>query len=220
MRYRGVITKTLIIDKNGCICDHKGNKFTSVPAMCAAWGVSNTTFRQRIIKSGYSLEKALTYKNGNHGKVVGDAICVFGTYYPHIQSIADAYALTWDTVSDNLKDIEGYLTNSGNLTFEGIRYGSLASLSAKFGVGIYTLRQRLSRGWSLHDALHTPVGVQGVGNCRPCRDHLGNEFDSKSSMCGFWGVPAETFTKRISRHWSLEKALTTPVRLWRLPAEV
>lgn len=45
-------------------------------------------------------------------------------------------------------------------------------------------------------------------------DHLGNEFKSIKEMCEFHHIPSKTYDHRVNRHhWSMEKALTTPLRV-------
>ena len=48
---------------------------------------------------------------------------------------------------------------------------------------------------------------------KKCKDHTGKVFDSIKEMCDFWNIPPETFNRRIKVYgYSLEKALTTPLR--------
>lgn len=45
-------------------------------------------------------------------------------------------------------------------------------------------------------------------------DHLGNEFESIKDMCEFHHIPSKIYDNRVNRqHWSMEKALTTPLRV-------
>lgn len=45
-------------------------------------------------------------------------------------------------------------------------------------------------------------------------DHLGNEFKSIKDMCEFHHIPSKIYDNRVNRqHWSMEKALTTPLRV-------
>lgn len=45
-------------------------------------------------------------------------------------------------------------------------------------------------------------------------DHLGNEFKSIKEMCEFHHIPLKIYDNRVNRHhWSMEKALTTPLRV-------
>ena len=46
----------------------------------------------------------------------------------------------------------------------------------------------------------------------PCKDHLGNEFPSKTAMYKHYGISKDIFIKRIKeKKMSLKEALTTPV---------
>jgi len=45
-------------------------------------------------------------------------------------------------------------------------------------------------------------------NNKRCKDHLGNEYESKGDMFKTYGVSYSAFTKRIDRGWSLGEALT------------
>lgn len=45
-------------------------------------------------------------------------------------------------------------------------------------------------------------------------DHLGNEFKSIKDMCEFHHIPSKIYNNRVNRHhWSMEKALTTPLKV-------
>ncbi len=47
-------------------------------------------------------------------------------------------------------------------------------------------------------------------------DHLGNEFKSIKEMCEFHHIPSKIYDNRVNRqHWSMEKALTTPLRVYK-----
>lgn len=44
-------------------------------------------------------------------------------------------------------------------------------------------------------------------------DHYGNEFNSIADMCEFHHIPYDVYKARVYKyHWSMEKALNTPVR--------
>ena len=48
---------------------------------------------------------------------------------------------------------------------------------------------------------------------KPCWDHMGNYFKNIKSMCKFWHIRYETFSRRITVYnMSLEEALTKPVK--------
>ena len=47
----------------------------------------------------------------------------------------------------------------------------------------------------------------------PCFDHEGNIYDNIKSMCSFWHIKPETFTRRMNVYgMTLEEALTRPVK--------
>lgn len=46
----------------------------------------------------------------------------------------------------------------------------------------------------------------------PSKDHLGNTYSSISEMCKHWGIRGALFSYRLSKGWSVEKSLTTPVK--------
>ncbi len=43
-------------------------------------------------------------------------------------------------------------------------------------------------------------------------DHLGKKYYSITSMCIRWGIARKLYEYRVSRGWTLERALTTPPR--------
>ena len=52
-----------------------------------------------------------------------------------------------------------------------------------------------------------------ISNNKPCFDHLGNIYGSLKSMCDYWNINPETYTRRINvYHMPIEEALTTPVK--------
>lgn len=63
--------------------------------------------------------------------------------------------------------------------------------------------------WSLEKTLTTPPQDTLRTTAIKCRDHLGNEFESKKAMCEYWHIPRAIYFQRIKAGWDLEKALTT-----------
>jgi hypothetical protein len=50
---------------------------------------------------------------------------------------------------------------------------------------------------------------------KPCKDHLGKEHPSVTAMCKAYGVTYTVYINRISRGWTKEASLTTPVGSYR-----
>ncbi len=55
--------------------------------------------------------------------------------------------------------------------------------------------------------------MQQISHDKPCSDHLGNIFGNIKSMCAYWHIRPETFTRRINVYkMTVEEALTKPVK--------
>lgn len=88
----------------------------------------------------------------------------------------------------------------------GSQFESTKEMISRWGISRETYNKRLSDGWSLEKTLTTPVSY--ANNTQKCRDHLGNEFESKGAMYKAYGVSRATFSNRLLSGWSLEEALT------------
>lgn len=89
----------------------------------------------------------------------------------------------------------------------GNEFDSIKNMCIHWGIPSHTFQYRINKGWSLKDALTTPIRETS----KVCYDHNNNKFKSMSDMCIHWGIPIRTFCHRINQGWSLEDALTTPV---------
>ena len=47
-----------------------------------------------------------------------------------------------------------------------------------------------------------------------CKDHLGNEYNTIKELCSAYSITRHAYHKRIKSGWSLEKTLTTPVKVY------
>lgn len=54
--------------------------------------------------------------------------------------------------------------------------------------------------------------IKDVASVESRTDHKGVVYESQNSMCYAWGIRPDTYSRRISRGWSKEKALTTRPR--------
>ena len=92
---------------------------------------------------------------------------------------------------------------------DGTVYPSRADFVNRFAHESVTDRafgDRLKRGWSVEDALHTPSRALGI------TDHTGVWHRSIKAMAKAWGIAHNTLLRRLHiYHWSVRKALTTPV---------
>lgn len=51
-----------------------------------------------------------------------------------------------------------------------------------------------------------------MAGSKPCTDHLGNSFNSITSMCKYWGIDVKVFGTRMRNNWPLDIALTKGLR--------
>lgn len=93
----------------------------------------------------------------------------------------------------------------------GRRFPTFRALCAAWGQPEKRAAKRLAKGWQLKRALTAPP--KKPWDPVPCTDHTGRQFPSQGAMCEAWGIAQGLFCNRIHlRGWSLERALTTPVR--------
>lgn len=142
--------------------DHLGNHFKSVSAMTKHWGISPSSYQDRINK-GWSLEKSLTTptKNIRRPQEYTD---FKGNVFPNATSMAKEYGVALVTL---LK-----LLNKGNTPEEatyllsqraskrgefvdhlGVKFSSRAEMLKTYGVNHATFYRRMEYGWSLEEAL-------------------------------------------------------------------
>lgn len=77
--------------------DHIGNSFRSYRDMCKYWGIDAQVFRRRQ-KTGWSLEKALTGKDGRKTEIKDH----LGNTYQTINDMAKAYGMKPTTLQYRL----------------------------------------------------------------------------------------------------------------------
>lgn len=144
--------------------DHLGQKFDQLEDMCRQHNISVAAFNYRL-QQGYSVEDALTLPL-NHGKtvVVGDKVyssissaCKDNnidpqTYTYRLQqglSVEDALSPERLRMREALgKQCEDHLGN---------KYIQTKQMCDHYGIQLQTYMKRIQRGYSVKDALETPV---------------------------------------------------------------
>lgn len=211
------------------IQDHLGNNFKSVSAMTKHWGISRTTYLSRI-NMGWSVEKALTFTIREESRPKGGVVDHLGnkfgsksqmlkhwgisnaTYYnrTHSEGLSMEEALTKPIAKTySFKEVTDHLGNN---------YRSLSLMARTYGIKPITLRDRLERGWSVREALTTPVDTSTLR--KTCttegirvQDHKGVWYNSYYELAKAYGLTISTLYGRLVRlGWSIEKALLTPTK--------
>lgn len=91
-------------------------------------------------------------------------------------------------------------------------YVSKNKLYQAYNTDWSTIKYRMTHmGMSLEDALTIPYS-DNTGGLHKVYDHLGNEFPTKEAMCTYYGIPRATFFRRLRIGWTLEDALTKPLK--------
>lgn len=98
----------------------------------------------------------------------------------------------------------------------GNEYPSVPEMCAAYGIPFSTYTGRLSRGWTLEQAL-TVATETTAPKVNPRKekvhDHEGNEFVSIGAMCRHWGIDEKVYwSRKRLLGWPLDKILTEPVR--------
>lgn len=201
----------LIKQENGCYFDHLKNPFCSIRNMCKCWHVVPDTFYNRI-NNGFSLKYTLTHNNPiTTPDVDKDIIWVFGAPYATYTDVDKAFGFCGRVSHKHSDDLEGWLTKEGRYYIDDKIFCSTAELAEAYGKTEACIYNRINLyGWSLDDAVHKPVKETNRG--MPCKDHLGNDYISKSAMTAAYHISNNIFHSRIKNGWSLKDALTVPVK--------
>ncbi|MBR3468211.1 MAG: hypothetical protein IKH28_00705 [Lachnospiraceae bacterium] len=192
--------------------DHLGNVFSSVSAMCMAYGISVKTFRKRM-ECKWSLGDALVIPPTT--KPSGAVTDHLGNRYNSISEMCKKYGIDRTTYSRRVKtgwSVEDALTLPAKPVYtdtydhNGQKYRSETKMCQAHGVPRATYRKRKSQGLSIENAL------KKVESTEVFVDHLGHRFNSLDRMLITWGVSRQAYARRKSEKWSLEHILTTPVK--------
>lgn len=107
------------------------------------------------------------------------------------------------------------------MTFNG-KTQCLAEWSRETGIGVGTIGTRLARGWTVEEALTTPVGEERMSArskkevSRHTKRNHNITHNGKTQCIAAWeeetGIRGSTIIYRVKHGWSVEKALTTPTK--------
>lgn len=89
--------------------------------------------------------------------------------------------------------------------FKGKQYPSITAMCKSYNMPYDLVRDRLSKGFSVKDALTVPLGYRRIKSV----DHLGHEFSCEAEMCRFWGINPAIYRYRFKvQGLSLKDSLT------------
>ena len=155
--------------------DHLGNQFKSVSAMTRHYGIPRPTYTSRI-KLGWSVEEALTVpvlKEGGNYKPNNSLVGIedhLGNKFNNKTQMAKYWGISSAQLHNRLSSglsLEEALTKPTSsrgkykkrevVDHKGNSYRSVAQMARSYGISSITLHERLKRGWSVDEALTTPV---------------------------------------------------------------
>lgn len=95
---------------------------------------------------------------------------------------------------------------------QGNQFESEAARARHWGIEDSIVNARLKNGWSLKDALESPLHSNIKNTGKVCYDHQGNKFESQLDRAKHWGIPVSTIKSRLAKGWTLKDALETPAK--------
>ena len=191
------------------------------PSICAAaraFGIDPNLVISRLYR-GWPLHRALTATRQAMGSNL--AVTVHGQEYRSVQAACTALRVSYSRVITRLRsgwDIERAVetpSGIGGLTkalkkpvvIASKRYESIAAAARAYGLDPSIVRERIYGGWSLKDALSTPV-QQGTGGKSVTIS--GRRYPSICAAAHAHGVSKATVLSRIASRWKLKDAVSTP----------
>lgn len=95
------------------------------------------------------------------------------------------------------------------VTINGKDYKSINAAAKAFDIPSATVYGRIYyQGLSIQDALTIKQNLGGIYS----KDHKGNTYQNFKSMCKAWKIPPTRVAYRLDKGWTLEDALTKPVK--------
>lgn len=209
--------------------------------MCDEWRYNYVAFRDWALSHGYRDDltidridvngnycpencRWITVKEQCNNTRVNRYITIDGVTKTKTQW-AEQYGMSQETLGYRLDhlgmDIEEALTapveNNRYITYSG-ETKSLVEWADIINIPYHTLKARLNAlHWPVEKAFETPVmSKPGSGNRKKVT--YNGETLSKVEWSERTGIPADVITSRLGRGWSVEEALTTPVRAHRKKA--
>lgn len=199
--------------------DHTGRVFESKTEMCRHWGISVSTYSNRI-RSGCTKEDALTMEVLQNPEALRtDAD---GRVYDTIQKMCEYHGVKRSVYVnrmrhgvDKLNALSDKSRNKCSIELRtdhlGNVYDSIEAMCRFYRIHCRTYRKRIESGMTKERALTLKVKNHSVDKSIEARtDHKGNVYDSVHDMCIAYGIVQSTYWGRLKRGYSKEEALTVP----------
>lgn len=200
------------------IKDHLGNEFPSIAAMASFHGITYKTLQERLKKM--SVKDAIETPVAKSTK--GPCKDHLGNTYKSKAAMCKAYGieksvffgrinLGWTLEKALTMPDQKYANSAKAITDHmGQKFISVSEMCKHWNITRVTYNARRKAGWSIEDALTTPVKNITIAK-EPQTDHLGNTYESLNAMCQAYKITRWMYKSRIQNGWSVEDALTKPL---------
>lgn len=193
--------------------DHLGNTFLSVKEMCEHWGVQPQVFLQRMKVSKWDVKTALTTPLKR--SVIVDHK---GNCYPSVKVMCYTYNIPPETYYSRRRQwgysLQKALETPVNYRWHkitdpetGREYRNRHECAEALG---FKNREIIGERLKKRNCSPAEVFFRGSLSSTESKDHLGKVFPTIRAMCKHWNINVSTFSFRIRKGWSIEKALTEP----------
>lgn len=191
--------------------DHLGHTFDSKTEMCKYWNIPERRYESRIAL-GWSVEDALTLpKQTSHNTKNNIWTDHKGNTFKSMNEMADYWHIPESTLQRRLTyakmPIEEALTfndeqirlkyTTGCIDHLGNRFKSKQAMCEFYGVTKSVYFGRIGMGWSLKDALTTPLQTQ-IANAKTLT-YKGISYTSISKFCKDFNLTRSTFNLRCKQ---------------------
>lgn len=155
-----------------------------------------------------------------------------GRQFRTLEELCDAYGVCQNTIryrmnhgktlEEALNQVKYLRTNlrkqcrpaNGVYDHAGNHYDNMPQMLTAYNVSRGAFYYRRKKKHTLQECLegykHTRTRCRT--RCIRSEDHLGNVFESVKEMCEHYGITPTTYCKRIERGYTVEQALTKPVK--------
>lgn len=185
------------------VYDHKGNEFNSIHDMCDFWNIPYVTFKSRS-RSGWDLCKILeTPYNGHKTKIIVggeefDSITSFITKYNIPKSTYTRLSKQGKTAEDILKIYKNQYTKRKKEYSDhtGKKFKYKFEMLQYYNIDQDVFDYRIANGWSLKDALTTPVKIENV----KIKDPITGKDYRLSELAKIYKIPRRTLYGRYKKY--------------------
>lgn len=190
--------------------DHLGNVYSSVTDMCKCYGISQSTYYERL--KTMNLEQTLTFPKVRDSSIkITDHL---GNTFSSVKEMCEYHHTTYDNFKYRID--KGYSLKEALTPFNpdihkckdfcGNIFNTLLDKCKFYGISPQLYRSRIKKGWSEEKALCTPIERHIV----KCEDHFGNKYNSLSEMLAVYNVTMSQYYNRKQLGWTVKDILENP----------